>query len=189
MKRQNNKKGNLKKKRKYNDLENDNFYEEEHNESNEENSLAKKIKKTFFEVQSANILNAESKHKIVSDEAFEFANQVAKKSHLEAKPQQNDAKEFLGDEWMKMFKGCQVISNCEDTKKCVLDIRIKIGNVNNEIIHFVISFLKENDYFDYEPITIPIKFDKDDEILKEGLEIPKEDLPKLIDKMLSYKEH
>ena len=25
--------------------------------------------------------------------------------------------------------------------------------------------------------------------LKEGLEIPKEDLPKLIDKMLSYKEH
>ena len=73
--------------------------------------------------------------------------------------------------------------------KCVLDIRIKIGNVNNEIIHFVISFLKENDYFDYEPITIPIKFDKDDEILKEGLEIPKEDLPKLIDKMLSYKEH
>ena len=47
MKRQNNKKGNLKKKRKYNDLENDNFYEDEHNESNEE-SLAKKIKKTFF---------------------------------------------------------------------------------------------------------------------------------------------
>ena len=149
MKRQNNKKGNLKKKRKYNDLENDNFYEDDHNESNEENSLAKKIKRTFFEVQSANILNAESKHKIVSDEAFEFANEVAKKSHLEVKPQQSgNAKEFLGDEWMKMFKGCQVTSNCEDKSKCVLDIRIRLGNVNNEIIHFVISFLKENDFFD-----------------------------------------
>ena len=65
MKRQNNKKGNLKKKRKYNDLENDNFYEDEHNESNEENSLAKKIKKTFFIYKLDNMyaFKPKTKHK------------------------------------------------------------------------------------------------------------------------------
>lgn len=194
MKRQNKQKANLKKKRKYNDLENDNFYEDDNNELTQENTLTKNIKKTIIEVQSANLLNAQSKHKIVSDEAFEFASEVAKKSHLEAKPQQViqpnviiNNKTFLGDDWMKMFKGCQVLSNCEDKEKCILDITINLGNANNEIIHFAISFIKENDFFDYEPITIPIQFDKDDEVLKEGLEIPKEDLPKLIEKMLSYK--
>ena len=32
-----------------------------------------------------------------------------------------------------------------------------------------------------------MQLDKDDELLQEGLEIPKEDLPKLLKKMLSYK--
>ena len=88
MKRQNNKKGNLKKKRKYNDVENDNYYEDEQNES--ENTLTKNNKQTFMEVKSANLLKGESKQNIISDEAFEFASEVAKKTHLEAKPQQNE---------------------------------------------------------------------------------------------------
>ena len=188
MKRQNNKKGNLKKKRKYNDVENDNYYEDEQNES--ENTLTKNNKQTFMEVKSANLLKGESKQNIISDEAFEFASEVAKKTHLEAKPQQNEinnSKTFLCDDWMKIFKGCQVLANCEDQEICVLDITIRLGNANNEIIHFGISFSKENDYFEYEPISIPMQLDKDDELLQEGLEIPKEDLPKLLKKMLSYK--
>ena len=108
MKRQN-KKGNLKKKRKYNDLENDNFYDDDKKESE---SLTKK---SIREVQSADLLNAQRNQTIISDEAFSFASEVAKKSHLEVKPQQNENnKSFLGDDWMKMFKGCQVLSNCED---------------------------------------------------------------------------
>ena len=188
MKRQNNKKGNLKKKRKYNDVENDNYYEDEQNES--ENTLTKNNKQTFMEVKSANLLKGESKQNIISDEAFEFASEVAKNTHLEAKPQQNEInnnKTFLCDDWMKIFKGCQVLANCEDQEICVLDITIRLGNANNEIIHFGISFSKENDYFEYEPISIPMQLDKDDELLQEGLEIPKEDLPKLLKKMLSYK--
>ena len=188
MKRQNNKKGNLKKKRKYNDVENDNYYEDEQNES--ENTLSQNNKQTFMEVKSANLLKGESKQNIISDEAFEFASEVAKKTHLEAKPQQNEInnnKTFLCDDWMKIFKGCQVLANCEDQEICVLDITIRLGNANNEIIHFGISFSKENDYFEYEPISIPMQLDKDDELLQEGLEIPKEDLPKLLKKMLSYK--
>ena len=181
MKRQN-KKGNLKKKRKYNDLENDNFYDDDKNESE---TLTKK---SIREIQSAKLLNSQNKKTIISDEAFAFASEVAKKSHLEVKPQHNENnKTFLGDDWMKMFKGCQVLSNCEDKELCVLDIRIKLDNINNEVIHFTISFNKENDFYEYEPIALPNKLKKDDEILKEELEIPKEDLSKLIEKMLSYK--
>ena len=58
MKRQNNKKGNLKKKRKYNDVENDNYYEDEQNES--ENTLTKNNKQTFMEVKSANLLKGKA---------------------------------------------------------------------------------------------------------------------------------
>ena len=39
-----------------------------------------------MEVKSANLLKGESKQNIISDEAFEFASEVAKKTHLEAKP-------------------------------------------------------------------------------------------------------
>ena len=49
MKRQNNKKGNLKKKRKYNDVENDNYYEDEQNES--ENILLRIINKPLWRLK------------------------------------------------------------------------------------------------------------------------------------------
>ena len=98
----------------------------------------------------------------------------------------NDHLEIL--HYLGLLNSCifKIVENNED----LISLEIVMEKSQNEMLKFLINFYKhseEKDYVEYIPILTTFKFEGDDIIFYEELEIHKEDLGKMIKRLLNYK--
>jgi len=128
-----------------------------------------------FEISKKNI-NSSNKICIDSSPNLNFTILNTKYDHLEIL-------HYLGLLNSSIFK---IVENNED----FISLEIVMEKNQNEMLKFLINFYKkseEKDYVEYIPILTTFKFEGDDIIFYEELEIHKEDLGKMIKRLLNYK--
>ena len=196
--RDNNKqKPKLKKKRKYHDYQKFDDLEgsladnsEITIDNDEEKNILLKIKNKLRKFQN----NSHTKEKIVSDEQINFVNEIAKKeTNIIQSCEQfeiiSNNKFFSPNfffEFITSFNDFEV--QIDKNRLDDFSLIIKINLNENLNFQFKLKFNSSDDYMEYQPLEINKKYlDEDSEILCENLEIPKEDLIKLINKFISIK--
>lgn len=157
--------------------------------NDEEKNILLKVKNKLRKFQN----NSPTKEKIVSDEQINFVNEIAKKTNIIQSCEQFEIishNKFFSPnfffEFISSFNDFEV--QIDKNKQDDFSLIIKI-NLNEHLnFQFKLKFKSSDDYMEYQPIEINKKYlDEDSEILCENLEIPKEDLIKLINKFISIK--
>lgn len=121
-------------------------------------------------------------YKVCISENFTLINKS--EADLNGSANKNSSEDFC--DYLSLFTGCKfkVINDSIETYK--LEVQL---NKQNEEMLFHLEFKKQEDtdYVDYIPIKVDFELKDAAAVLLEELEIHKDDLPKLLNRLLIYK--